>query len=254
MRAPRRRERQYPAPMGHVATARARRAHQRGSLLFVTLFMTLFAGASPPLVDAGLVRAQAPVADTERSEEADATPVAEADATWGAPGPADDTGDEAAAPELAADDQARAAAPPPTPPERRHVFPIGIDVGWRGDGRRNAAVLGGELSIVWFTPERSMFGGPADGSTGFGLVFGAVWVSRPNHFRGSVGFEVMRFFSEGLVAGIDASATFHTRGDPVGFRTRAFMGGYGIMLYAGLDYHGRPGGEAGAMVKFPLGG
>ncbi|MCB9660306.1 MAG: hypothetical protein H6726_21870 [Sandaracinaceae bacterium] len=241
--------------MGLGGTARAQRARQGASRRITALAV----GGWLAVLHAGSAWAQTPDAGDSPGGDVgeETTPAPPHDGAWDDQDP--DAGVEStpAPPDDGRwrdpDEGGGVAVRPPTPPARKHVFPVGFDVGWRGDGRTNAAVLGGELSVVWFSPERSMFGGPADGSTGFGLVFGAVWVSRPSHFRGSVGLEVMRFFSEGMVAGIDASATFHTRGDPVGFRTRAFLGGYGMMLYLGLDYHGRAGGEAGAMVKFPLG-
>lgn len=131
-------------------------------------------------------------------------------------------------------------------------MPLGLSVGFRGDGETRAALVGGELSLVWYTPDHSMLHGPIDGSFAFGLVVEAAWVSTASHFRAALAPEVMWAFGGSSALGLEAGPTFHARGDAFGFRARAFMTSYVATFYVGLDYHGRIGAEFGLLLKVPI--
>ncbi|MBO6938289.1 MAG: hypothetical protein JJ863_25190 [Deltaproteobacteria bacterium] len=142
---------------------------------------------------------------------------------------------------------------------RRKVWiPAGVTLGWLGNRDDHAFVVGAEVSLVWVAMERNrspggMFPSPEDGGVSYGLVLDAVWVSNPSHFRAALGAEVMVAFGPGYFAGLEVGATFHTRGDAVGFRTRGFFTFFWPTIYAGIDYHGRIAGEVGLLVKVPFG-
>jgi hypothetical protein len=149
---------------------------------------------------------------------------------------------------------------PPAEPEpdrqthREPWLPLGVTGGWLGSRDGHAFVIGGELSLIWveLTRNRGMFATPKDASAAFGVVVDAVWVSNPSHFRAMLGAEVMACFGGAYAAGVEAGATFHSRGDPVGFRVRGFFTLLWPTLYAGVDYHGRVAGEVGLLLKFPV--
>ncbi len=67
-----------------------------------------------------------------------------------------------------------------------------------------------------------------------------------------LGGELVGFFGEALNAGLEVGATFHSRGDVVGFRARGFFTIVWPVVYLGLDYHGRASAEAGLLLKVPL--
>ncbi len=163
--------------------------------------------------------------------------------------------DESAAPE-----GSRADAPDPEDDRvrRRLWIPVGVTLGWLGNRDASAFVVGGEVSVVWVEMARnrnpsSFLPSPEDGGASFGLVLDAVWVSNPSHFRATLGAEVMVAFGVAYFAGLEAGATFHSRGDVVGFRARGFFTVFWPTIYVGIDYHGRIAGEAGLLIKFPFG-
>ena len=68
----------------------------------------------------------------------------------------------------------------------------------------------------------------------------------------TVCLEVMWAFGGNSALGLEAGPTLHSRGDVVGFRTRAFLTSYVATFYVGLDYHGRVGAELGLLLKVPI--
>lgn len=165
--------------------------------------------------------------------------------------PADATSREADA-SLAEAEPAPARENEATDAPRRLAMPIGLELGWRGDGDTKAALVGGELTLVWYRSNGDTFNGAADGSLALGVVLGGIWVSEPSHFRGSVGLQLVGYFGEAMAGGVEACVTLHTRGDLAGFRARGFLGWYGPSVYVGVDYHGGFAAELGVLLKVPI--
>ncbi|MCB9603863.1 MAG: hypothetical protein R3B99_14785 [Polyangiales bacterium] len=152
--------------------------------------------------------------------------------------------DDASAPALADEDDVR---------PRRLAMPIGLELGWRRDADGTAALVGGELTLVWYrSGQGDLLQGAADGSLAVGVVAGAVWVTNPSAFRGNLGLQFVGYFGESMAGGLEACVTMHSRGDLVGFRARGFLGWYGPSIYVGVDYHERAAFELGLLLKVPI--
>ena len=136
---------------------------------------------------------------------------------------------------------------------RRLAMPNGLELGWRRDAVGASALVGGELTLVWYrSGPGDLLQGAADGSLAVGVVAGGVWVSEPSAFRGNLGLQLVGYFGEGMAGGVEAGVTMHSRGDLVGFRARGFLGWYGPSIYVGVDYHERVAVELGLLLKVPI--
>ncbi|MCB9611242.1 MAG: hypothetical protein H6722_02175 [Sandaracinus sp.] len=136
---------------------------------------------------------------------------------------------------------------------RRLAMPIGLELGWRRDADGTAALVGGELTLVWYrSGQGDLLRGAADGSLAVGVVAGGVWVTNPSAFRGNLGLQFVGYFGQSMAGGLEACVTMHSRGDLVGFRARGFLGWYGPSIYVGVDYHDRAAFELGILLKVPI--